>query len=61
MTNPLTDIKCLQAKVCALQAELANVTALATTSYANNAAALAAGLTVGQLYRNGDVVQVVHA
>ena len=28
--------------------------------YANNAAALAGGLTAGQLYRNGDVVGVVH-
>lgn len=28
--------------------------------YANNAAALAGGLKVGQLYRNGDMVQVVH-
>jgi hypothetical protein len=29
-------------------------------SYANNAAALAAHLDIGQYYRNGDVVQVVH-
>ena len=29
-------------------------------SYANNAAALLAGLTPGQLYRNGDNVGVVH-
>jgi uncharacterized protein (DUF2345 family) len=30
------------------------------SSYANNAAALAAGLTAGQLYRNGDNLGVVH-
>lgn len=29
-------------------------------SYANNAAALAGGLGVGTLYRNGDALQVVH-
>jgi hypothetical protein len=29
-------------------------------SYADNAAAIAGGLTVGMLYRNGDVVQIVH-
>ncbi len=28
--------------------------------YANNAAAISGGLKIGQLYRNGDVVQVVH-
>ena len=28
--------------------------------YANNAAALAAGLPLGRLYRTGDVVKVVH-
>lgn len=30
------------------------------TDYADNAAAIAGGLTVGQLYRNGDIVQIVH-
>ncbi|MFA5398770.1 MAG: polysaccharide deacetylase family protein, partial [Methanogenium sp.] len=30
-------------------------------SYANNAAALSAGLVVGDLYRNGDILQIVHA
>lgn len=30
------------------------------TNYTDNAAAIAGGLTVGQLYRNGDVVQIVH-
>ena len=29
-------------------------------SYANNAAALAGGLAIGQLYRNGDVLNIVH-
>jgi hypothetical protein len=29
-------------------------------NYADNAAAIAGGLTVGQLYRNGDIVQIVH-
>ena len=28
--------------------------------YADNAAALAAGLTVGQIYRTGDVLKIVH-
>lgn len=28
--------------------------------YANNAAAVAAGLSVGAIYRNGDVLMVVH-
>jgi hypothetical protein len=30
------------------------------TNYTNNAAAISGGLTAGQLYRNGDVVQIVH-
>lgn len=30
-------------------------------SFANNAAALAGGLSVGQFYRNGDSVYVVHS
>jgi hypothetical protein len=29
-------------------------------NYADNAEAIAAGLKTGQLYRNGDIVQVVH-
>ena len=29
--------------------------------YTDNAAAIAAGLSIGQLYRTGDVVKVVHA
>jgi hypothetical protein len=29
-------------------------------SYTDNASAIAGGLTVGQLYRNGDIVQIVH-
>jgi len=28
--------------------------------YANNAAAIAAGLTIGQVYRTGDFLKVVH-
>jgi hypothetical protein len=28
--------------------------------YATNAAALAGGLVIGQLYRNGDVLNIVH-
>lgn len=30
-------------------------------SYADNAAAVSGGLEVGFLYRNGDVLQIVHA
>lgn len=30
------------------------------TNYTDNAAAITGGLTVGQLYRNGDIVQIVH-
>jgi hypothetical protein len=41
-----------------LNAAKYSITGLA--SYANNAAALVAGLTAGQLYRNGDCVGVVH-
>lgn len=29
-------------------------------SYASNAAALAGGLIIGQLYRNGDILNIVH-
>lgn len=32
----------------------------APTEYANNAAALAAGLTAGDFYRTGDTLKVVH-
>jgi len=31
-----------------------------TPSYADNAAALAGGLVVGQIYRTGDILKIVH-
>lgn len=34
---------------------------IASTEYADNATALAAGLTIGALYRTGDIVKIVHA
>ena len=35
-------------------------TPIVTTEYANNAAALFAGLSVGQVYRTGDILKIVH-
>lgn len=35
-------------------------TPIVTTEYANNAAAIFAGLSVGQVYRTGDVLKIVH-
>jgi hypothetical protein len=40
------------AEVSAVSSNLSN--------YANNAAALAGGLKAGQVYRNGDILMVVH-
>lgn len=31
-----------------------------TPSYADNAAAIAGGLVVGQIYRTGDILKIVH-
>ena len=38
-----------------------NQIALGLVEYADNAAAVTAGLTVGSLYRTGDVLKIVHA
>jgi hypothetical protein len=35
-------------------------TPLVTPQYANNAAAVFAGLSVGQIYRTGDFLKIVH-
>ncbi len=37
-----------------------NITSALISNYANNAAALAAGLVAGDLYRNGDSLNIVH-
>jgi hypothetical protein len=44
-----------------LTVKSSSVVNLSTTpSYANNAAALLGGLVAGDIYRNGDVMQIVH-
>lgn len=65
MSNPLKDIKCLQSKVCSIQTTLTTTPDTAKLAalieYADNAAAVTAGLVVGDLYRTADVLKVVHA
>ena len=48
------------ADLLALFQENFNAPAIIIAVYASNAAALSGGLVIGQLYRNGDVLNVVH-
>ena len=45
------------AEIVAVETELLGAL---TREYADNAAAIAAGLTAGQLYRTGDFLKIVH-
>jgi uncharacterized Fe-S cluster-containing radical SAM superfamily enzyme len=60
---PSQDLDQLQREVIALLAAtstaVANLNTIATTaSYANDAAAAVGGVAVGQIYRNGNILQV---
>ena len=51
------DVTKLDDEVVAIETELHGIL---TREYADNAAAIAGGLTVGQFYRTGDIVKIVH-
>ncbi len=61
VVNGVTDLKLAVGSVNKVTVtSKINITSGVISNYANNAAALAAGLVVGDLYRNGDSLNIVH-
>ena len=54
-TDIFTRTKILVRKLTQISSQVNNL-----PQYADNASALAAGLRIGQFYRTGDIVKVVH-
>ncbi len=62
VVNGVTDLKIAVGSVnkVTVNSTKINITSALISNYANNAAALAAGLVAGDLYRNGDSLNIVH-
>ena len=62
VVNGVTDLKLAVGSVnkVTVNSTKINITSALISNYANNAAALAAGLVAGDLYRNGDSLNIVH-